>query len=90
MITCVLSLASLVAMQDILFADKAIFTAGPGGIMGELFYSNVLKDSLGVFGSALILGVVYMLGMLFIFTRDIGVEFEKMLHAFTEWRAGGE
>ena len=86
MISCVLSLAALVAMQDTFFTNKAFFTAGPGGVMGGLLYDSVLKDSLGTFGSTLILSVAYLLGMLFIFTRDIGLEFEKLLHAFTEWR----
>ena len=86
MITCVLSLSALVAMQDILFTNKMYFTAGPGGVMGGLLYDSVLKDSLGTFGSTLILSVTYMLGMLFIFTRDIGQECEKLLLSFTEWR----
>ncbi|MBI3885921.1 MAG: DNA translocase FtsK 4TM domain-containing protein, partial [Opitutae bacterium] len=86
MISCVLSLSALVAMQDTFFTNRAIFTAGPGGVLGDLLYDGLLKNSLGTFGSALILGVVYFLGMLFIFTRDIGLEFEKLLHAFGEWR----
>ena len=86
MISCVLSLSALVAMQQTFFTNKSIFTAGPGGVLGELLYDSLLKDSLGTFGSSLILCVTYFLGMLFIFTRDIGLEFEKLLHAFTEWR----
>ena len=86
MIGCVLSLSALVSMQDSFFTNKAIFTAGPGGVLGELLYDGLLKDSLGTFGSSLILGGIYCLGMLFIFTRDIGLEFEKLLHGFAEWR----
>ena len=86
MIGCVLSLSALVSMQDSFFTNKAIFTAGPGGVLGELLYASLLRDSLGTFGSSLILGGIYFLGMLFIFTRDIGLEFERMLQGFAEWR----
>ncbi len=86
MIGCIVSLSALVAMQTAFFTNKAIFSAGPGGVIGELVYNNLLKDILGTFGSSLILCDIYFLGLLFIFTRDIGQEIEKLLHAFVEWR----
>jgi S-DNA-T family DNA segregation ATPase FtsK/SpoIIIE len=86
MLCCTLSFSALVAMQDTLFTNKAIFTAGPGGLIGGLVYQDVLKDSLGVFGAALILGTIYLLGMLFIFTRDIAAEFARVLNNIAEWR----
>ena len=55
-------------------------------MLGNLVYQDVLKDSLGVFGAALILGTVYLLGMLFIFTRDIAAEFARLMNDFAEWR----
>jgi len=86
MVFCLLSLSGLLAMQDTFFTNKTIFTDGPGGYVGRVIYQDALKDVLGVFGSGLILGTVYVVGMLFIFTRDIGMEIEKLLNAFTEWR----
>ncbi|NBR59761.1 MAG: hypothetical protein EBT89_11475, partial [Opitutaceae bacterium] len=86
MLCCVVSFAPLMAMQDTFFTNKSIFTAGPGGVLGRLIYQDVLKDSLGVFGSLLILGTVYFLGMLFIFTRDIAAECTRLINHFTEWR----
>ncbi|MBL9214201.1 MAG: DNA translocase FtsK [Opitutaceae bacterium] len=86
MVCCIGSLSSLVAMQDLAFTSPAIYTAGPGGALGRFIYHEILKDSLGVFGSALILGTVYCVGMLFIFTRDIAAEIARLLHNFTEWR----
>ncbi len=86
MLCCLISFSALVAMQETFFTNKAVFTAGPGGLLGALIYLTVLKDSLGVFGAALILGTVYLLGMLFIFTRDIAAEIGRLMHNFTEWR----
>jgi S-DNA-T family DNA segregation ATPase FtsK/SpoIIIE len=86
MLCCVVSFSALLAMQETFFTNKAIFTAGPGGLLGALIYVTILKDSLGVFGAALILGTVYLLGMLFIFTRDIAAEIARLMHNFFEWR----
>jgi len=87
MLCCIISLAALAPMQETFFTNSAIFTAGPGGIIGGLIYHDLLKDSLGVFGAALILGTVYLLGMLFIFTRDISAEFGRLMHNLAEWWA---
>jgi len=86
MLCCIVSLSALLAMQELFFTSKNFFTGGPGGILGKLIYHDVLHDSLGVFGAALILGTVYLVGMLFIFTRDIAAEVGRLLHNFTEWR----
>jgi S-DNA-T family DNA segregation ATPase FtsK/SpoIIIE len=86
MICCVISFSGLVAMQETYFMNNPILPAGPGGLLGNLVYQDVLKDSLGIFGAALILGTVYLLGMLFIFTRDIAAEFARLMNNFAEWR----
>lgn len=86
MACCVTSLSALVAMQDLVFTSKDLFTGGPGGLLGDLIYDKILKDSIGVFGAALILGTIYFVGMLFIFTRDIAAEIARLMNNFTEWR----
>jgi S-DNA-T family DNA segregation ATPase FtsK/SpoIIIE len=86
MLCCVVSFSALIAMQETFFTDPDVFTGGPGGLLGALIYDTVLRDSIGVFGSALILGTVYFVGMLFIFTRDIAAEIARMMNNFTEWR----
>ncbi|HET7537895.1 MAG TPA: DNA translocase FtsK [Candidatus Didemnitutus sp.] len=86
LVFCVLSLSSLVAMQSSFFMLKQMYPAGPGGVLGALVYDHALQDVLGVFGSALIMGTVYVVGMLFIFVPDIIAEFEKIVHSFSEWR----
>jgi len=86
MVCCIFSLSPLVAMQETVFTNKDIFTAGPGGQLGSFIYLTILKDSIGVFGSALILGTIYFVGMLFIFTRDIAAEIARLMNNFAEWR----
>ena len=83
---CLVSFSALMAMQETVFTNQAIFTGGPGGLFGAFLYQTLLKDSLGVFGSALIFGTVYLLGFIFIFTRDFIADVARLLNAFTEWR----
>jgi S-DNA-T family DNA segregation ATPase FtsK/SpoIIIE len=83
---CLISFSALMAMQETLFTNKAIFTGGPGGLFGAFLYQTLLKDSLGVFGSALIFVTIYLLGFIFIFTRDFIADVARLIQAFTEWR----
>jgi len=83
---CLISFSALMAMQETLFTNKAIFTGGPGGLLGAFLYQTLLKDSLGVFGSALIFGTIYLLGFIFIFTRDFIADVARLIQAFNEWR----
>ena len=52
-----------------------------------MIYNNLLKDTLGVFGAGLLLGMIYCIGLMFIISKDIGAEFEKIGNGFSEWRA---
>ena len=76
----------LLAMQSVFFTDQSFFTAGPGGALGLFVYDDVFKAFLGSFGSALILSLINIAALLVLFTYDIGVEFEKITAALTEWR----
>ncbi|HVU16055.1 MAG TPA: DNA translocase FtsK [Candidatus Didemnitutus sp.] len=86
MLVCIVSLSSLLAMQSTFFTNRGVFTNGPGGYLGLAVYRDTFRDILGTFGSGLMLGTIYLIGMLFIFTRDIGMELEKLLSNFQEWR----
>lgn len=86
MICCIISGTALLDMQSSLFVGREVYTQGPGGIAGKLFYTTLLDGTLGVFGTGFLMGAVYLTGLLFIFTRDITAEFDKILHGFSEWR----
>jgi len=86
MLLSVIAACGLLAMQDWFFLDRLVFTEGPGGLAGKFLYETVLRDSIGPFGSGFLLGMVYLASLLFIFTRDIGAEFERLVYNFQEWR----
>jgi len=82
---CLLSLSGLAAMlQSIPPSDY--FPQGPGGWVGALLYTRALHGTLGPFGAALLLGTLYLGGLLFIFTKDVGAEINRYLAAFQIWR----
>ena len=85
MLVCITALAGLVAMLES-FKPSDYFPQGPGGWLGSLIYQGALRDTMGIFGAALLLGTLYLFGLLFIFTRDIGAEFERYIAAFQAWR----
>jgi DNA segregation ATPase FtsK/SpoIIIE, S-DNA-T family len=63
------------------------FPKGFGGLVGFSVYHRFLADALGPFGSGLILGTIYGGALLFVFLRDTGAEFEKIISNFSTWRA---
>mgnify|MGYP001551860643 CR=1 FL=1 len=84
-LVAITTFSGLCAMLD---APKSsnYFNNGPGGYVGLLIYDHGLAEALGSFGSALVLGTIYAVALLFIFTRDIGSEIEKMFTNFSAWR----
>ncbi|MFT3868526.1 MAG: DNA translocase FtsK [Nibricoccus sp.] len=86
MILCIISLSGLASMVDG-FKNTQYFSADLGGIVGGLIYHDLLKDILGPFGTGLLLGMIYVIGLMFILTKDISAEFEKIGSGFAEWRS---
>ena len=85
MVICIAAVTGLAAMWDDNSASD-YFSGGLGGIVGGLIYQSLLKDSMGVFGAGLLLVMIYAIGLMFIFTKDISAEFEKFVHGFSSWR----
>jgi S-DNA-T family DNA segregation ATPase FtsK/SpoIIIE len=85
MLLCIAAVSGLAAMFEG-YKTSDYFSEGLGGLLGGLIYQSALKDSLGVFGAAVLLGMIYAVGLLFIFTKDIGAEFEKFAQGFSGWR----
>ena len=85
MVICVVSASSLAAMIES-FGVTQYFTEGLGGLLGNAIYKGLFKETLGVFGTVLLLGTTYVLGFIFIIVRDIGTEFDKLIHGFHAWR----
>jgi len=85
MLICIVSFSGLAGMFEN-FPKSQYFSEGLGGLLGGQLYSTFLADSLGVFGSGLLLSMIYAIGLMFIFTRDIASEFEAFAIAFHDWR----
>ena len=82
----IVSASGLLAMFES-FKESDAFPKALGGWTGQLIYQRLLAEALGPFGTGLLLGAVYCSALLFVATRDIGSELEKMLTNFTEWKA---
>ncbi len=85
MLVCIAALSGIVAMFES-FRPSDYFPQGPGGWLGSMIFQRILRDTMGVFGAGLLLGTLYLFGLLFIFTKDIGAEFERYITAFHNWR----
>jgi S-DNA-T family DNA segregation ATPase FtsK/SpoIIIE len=68
-------------------ATNNYFPRGFGGWTGQVIYKKLLADALGPFGAGLLLGTVYLFALLFVITKDIGAEIEKIMAGLSEWRA---
>jgi S-DNA-T family DNA segregation ATPase FtsK/SpoIIIE len=85
MLLCMAAASGLAAMFEG-YEKTDYFSEGLGGLVGGLIYQSLLKDTLGVFGAGLLLVMIYALGLMFIFTKDIAAEFEKFATGFSAWR----
>jgi DNA segregation ATPase FtsK/SpoIIIE, S-DNA-T family len=83
----VVSASGLLSMLFESFKDNDTFPQGMGGLTGHVIYERMLADALGPFGTGLLLGTIYGFAFLFVITRDISSEIEKMLTNFSDWRA---
>ncbi|MCX6956297.1 MAG: DNA translocase FtsK 4TM domain-containing protein, partial [Verrucomicrobia bacterium] len=87
-IAMIVAIASFAGLATMFMDSKSMyFPSGAGGLIGEGIYTSLLKEALGPFGSGLLLGTIYCGAQLFIFTRDIGAEIEKMIHGVSTWWA---
>jgi len=82
---CLLSGAGLAAMVG--GFEGQYFRNDLGGQVGRWIYDDFLLNLMGRFGSAILLGLLYVLSLVFVLTSDIGAEFDRLFHAFHEWRA---
>jgi DNA segregation ATPase FtsK/SpoIIIE, S-DNA-T family len=85
MVLCITTASGLCAMIEG-FKGSEFYTSGFGGVLGQLLYRDLLRDTVGVVGAGLLLGTFYALTLAFIFTRDIGAEAERALASINAWR----
>lgn len=61
-------------------------TNGYGGAIGAFLYTDQLSGPLGQAGSVIVLSLFYVVGLLLIFTDDVGQSLEGLLQACLHWR----
>ncbi len=81
MLFCLLCACGLADMQKAwseFFVQPAnIYVSGPGGMIGQLLYSRLMEDTMGIFGSGVVLSVFFCLSLMFVLTRDLGAQFDR-------------
>jgi S-DNA-T family DNA segregation ATPase FtsK/SpoIIIE len=82
----VLSMSGLMAMITSFKASNS-FPHALGGIVGKMIYHRRVEDALGPFGTGLLLVTIYACALLYVVTKDMGSEFEKIVSSFTAWKA---
>lgn len=87
MVVCIAAFSGGVAMLEHLTPSDS-YPQGPGGWLGTVIYQGGLRNTLGVFGAGLLLITLYVCGLLFILTKDIGAEIDRYIAAFQAWRDG--
>jgi DNA segregation ATPase FtsK/SpoIIIE, S-DNA-T family len=85
-VVAITSLSGLWAMLENI-KKSAWFPEGPGGWIGSQIYQRLMAQAFGPYGTALLLGTIYFFSLLFIFTKDISSDIEKMFASIAEWRA---
>jgi DNA segregation ATPase FtsK/SpoIIIE, S-DNA-T family len=88
MILAVAASSGLAAMLKFdTFRNSQYFPQGRlGGSVGHWLYDRWLADVVGVFGSASLLFTISFVAWVFIFTRDIGAEFDRFFASIHAWR----
>ena len=82
----VMCMSGLMALVES-YKPNDTFPRALGGLTGQVIYQRMLADALGPFGTGLLLVTIYGLALLFVVTKDIGSEIEKILTGFADWRA---
>jgi len=85
MLLCIATESGLLAMVES-FPGSDYYPRGLGGRIGQLLYGELLKNTVGVVGAGLLLGIVFALALSFIFSRDIGAELERVIASIHGWR----
>ena len=84
MVLCLLSGAGLAAMIGGFTGDY--YPNDLGGQVGTWIYTDFLAELMGGFGSAVLLGIFYILSLIFVLTTDIGAEFDRAFQSYQDWR----
>ncbi len=86
MTLCVISTSAILGMQQTVFTNRELFFHGPGGVVGDVLFNRLLRDAVGIFGSALVLALLLLLGVLLLVTGDLGKTVDDWMKKSAERR----
>lgn len=87
MAAAILSFCGLLPLFEVIPQNTNYLPRGLGGQIGTWLYHGILRNTVGDFGTVMILGAVYLVCLLFVFTKDVGAEIEKLTAQLSAWRA---
>ncbi|AHF90596.1 cell division protein FtsK [Opitutaceae bacterium TAV5] len=79
-------LATMLDANGSIDSGSQYFSAGWGGITGQLVYNRFSFIYLGTFGSAVILGLIYFVALMTVLTPNPRAELDKLFAALHRWR----
>ena len=82
----VISGSALLAVIEVLFKDPTVYHSGPGGAVGNLLYGQFMELYLGNVGSALILGAIYLGGLIYLLSPNLPDTGHAISGSFAAWR----
>lgn len=89
MLLVVISFAALSTLGESLLTGMTFsenyWRQGLGGSVGKLFYDNLFFPLVGTFGSGLILGLIYVISLIFVFMDGPTHLFERIHKAWVKW-----
>ena len=84
MLAGVVAFSGLASMVE--YGKTNYFPNDIGGLIGLYVYQSGLKAPLGAFGAAMLLGTLYVACFLFLITKDLAAEVEKLFSGLSTWR----
>ena len=86
---CACGLADMQKNWSEFFVQPAnVYIGGPGGMVGRFLYARVMEDTVGIFGSGMVLSVFFFLSLMFVLTRDLGSQFDRFFAWLQSLRDG--
>jgi len=79
-------LAAMLGTLGVVNYDPQYFPHAHGGLFGNILFNDLMQGPVGNAGSGVILGLIYVIGLVFVFADSPGQVFEGLVQSFAMWR----
>ncbi len=94
----ILFLTIISSLQEVYFSDVSYqelaesrtnnnLPYGPGGFVGDQLYRGFLHESIGILGTLVIFGLLFLAALFHIFHDNIGIWILRRFRGYREWKA---